>query len=166
MCVADTEGIGCYFGFGRHHFRPTPRMVTLALTLGRAWIRMCMLGAGCFHLLAFFVRFPQAAISFGALRLGDNHPSVSHVFRACALWEEQLGTVSARGFVDWYPDVECAVRDVGGRGPLILSPLGYIRKERDGVVKNRIITDLREANKLSAMFFPDQWITPWRFLGP
>eukprot|EP00971_Amphidinium_carterae_P263178 5221594-Amphidinium_carterae.1 len=56
----------------------------------------------------------------------------------------------ARGFVDWYPDVESAVRDVGG--PLILSPLGNIRKERDGVVKNRIITDLREANKLASRF--------------
>eukprot|EP00971_Amphidinium_carterae_P292773 5812521-Amphidinium_carterae.1 len=33
-------------------------------------------------------------------------------------------------------------------GPLTLSALGNIRKVKEGVVKDRIISDLREANKL------------------
>eukprot|EP00971_Amphidinium_carterae_P329158 6461458-Amphidinium_carterae.1 len=33
--------------------------------------------------------------------------------------------------------------------PLVLSPLGNVRKEREGRVKNRVITDLRQANRLA-----------------
>eukprot|EP00971_Amphidinium_carterae_P056520 1117101-Amphidinium_carterae.1 len=35
--TVNTDGIGCYFGFGRHHRRSTPRMVTLALALGESF---------------------------------------------------------------------------------------------------------------------------------
>eukprot|EP00971_Amphidinium_carterae_P077613 1534489-Amphidinium_carterae.1 len=61
--------------------------------------------------------------------------------------EEQIAELVRRGFVELFPSVEAAEAAVGG--PLVLSPLGNVRKERDGRIKNRVITDLRQANRLA-----------------
>eukprot|EP00971_Amphidinium_carterae_P174238 3453669-Amphidinium_carterae.1 len=64
-----------------------------------------------------------------------------------SLGEEQIADLVRRGFVELFPTVPAAEAEVGG--PLVLSPLGNVRKEREGRVKNRVITDLRQANRLA-----------------
>eukprot|EP00971_Amphidinium_carterae_P339300 6477003-Amphidinium_carterae.2 len=78
----------------------------------------------------------------------SNHPSFYHSFGdGDSPGQEQIADMIVRGFVELFPDRRAAEEQVG---PLVVCPLGNLRRVKQGKVKDRLISDLRLANQLAA----------------
>eukprot|EP00971_Amphidinium_carterae_P273999 5438178-Amphidinium_carterae.1 len=76
-----------------------------------------------------------------------NHPSFYDTHgEEVAPGEAQILSMAQKGFLDVFSSLEVAEGQVG---PLVLSPLGNLRKTRHGRVKDRLISDVRGVNRLA-----------------